>query len=93
MKNIRLQRNEQIVALAAIALISLTISITDWLQRGMLPSFNILLSAVSAVLFMYWLPMIISYLLVIKFKINRWLLQWISLFFEHQFGCILLGRN
>ncbi|ALO41634.1 sensor histidine kinase [Pseudoalteromonas phenolica] len=92
MKNIRLQRNEQIVALAAIALISLTISITDWLQRGMLPSFNILLSAVSAVLFMYWLPMIISYLLVIKFKINRWLLQWISLFLSISLGAFFWGE-
>lgn len=92
MKNIRLQRNEQFVALAAIALISLTISITDWLQRGMLPSLNILLSAVSAVLFMYWLPMIIGYLLVIKFKINHWFLQWISLFLNISLGAFAWGE-
>ena len=93
MKNIRLQRNEQYIALAVMALISLTISVTDWLQRGMLPSLNIFLSAISAVLFMYWLPMIISYLLVIKLKVNHWLLQWISLFLSICLGAFVWGET
>ena len=92
MKSIRLQRSEYSMALAIIALISLTISITDWIQRGMIPSFNILLSVVSAILLIYWLPMVGSYSVVMKFKLQRWWQQWLVFYISILVGTFIWGE-
>ncbi|KJY91620.1 sensor histidine kinase [Pseudoalteromonas piscicida] len=91
MVNLTLQRNEQFAILAIVAAISFAISLTDWVQRGMLLSANIALSSILAVVFLYWLPMVISYVLIICFKIGNWPLQYIGFYGLMVMGCLCWG--
>lgn len=91
MANLTLQRNEQFAILAIVAAISFAISLTDWVQRGMLLSANIALSSILAVMLLYWLPMMISYALIIRFKIGNWPLQYIGFYGLMIMGCLCWG--
>ncbi|MCF6439240.1 histidine kinase [Pseudoalteromonas luteoviolacea] len=91
MTEIHLNNTEKLLALVIMALVSLAISFTDWIQRGMAYSSLILYSSLLCVLFMYWLPMIISYLGINILKINNWLAQISVFYFTVVMGCYTWG--
>ncbi|RRS06854.1 sensor histidine kinase [Pseudoalteromonas sp. J010] len=91
MVDLILRPKEQFVMLASIAAISLAISLTDWVQRGMHLSVNILLSSILAVICLYWLPMVLSYLGVQRFKLSNWPLQYTIFYCFMVLGCMSWG--
>ncbi|ALU45411.1 sensor histidine kinase [Pseudoalteromonas rubra] len=88
MSGISLQRNEQVIALAIIAMVSVSISFTDWIQRAIPLSLPILFSSMAAVLCLYWLPMMVSYVLIQRVKISHWMAHFSTLYLAMAAGAL-----
>ncbi|WP_046003361.1 sensor histidine kinase [Pseudoalteromonas rubra] len=91
MSVIYLQRSERLMALAIIAMVSLSISLTDWVQRALPLSPPIVFSSLAAVLFMYWLPMLVSYVLIRRAAISHWFAQYGLLYLAIVAGTLVFG--
>ncbi|TMP39745.1 sensor histidine kinase [Pseudoalteromonas rubra] len=91
MSVVSLQRNEQFTALAIIAMVSLSISFTDWAQRAAPLSLPIVFSSICAIIFMYWLPMVLGYVLIQRIKIAHWMSQFVTLYLSMVAGGWIFG--
>ena len=91
MRTIQLSLKEQLIMLCLITMISLAISLSDWVLRGMLPSLKIPLSALNAVVCMYWFPMVGTYVLIRKYLIASWFVQFLTFHSLMLLGALCFG--
>ena len=89
---LRLHRTEQLTILLLVGMVSLAISATDWLQRGMVISANLFAAALAAVVLLYWLPMITAYVTIVRLKLRLWLLQLLTFYIAMVIGCWCWGQ-
>ena len=85
-------RAKKLTILLLVGMVSLAISATDWLQRGMVISANLFAAALAAVVLLYWLPMITAYVTIVRLKLRLWLLQLLTFYIAMVIGCWCWGQ-